>query len=113
MLDNQSVATFILGSAFIGSILYLDRMQERTPVRREAFGNGPQRAMRGTQAPSQPMRKPSQPSQPYPTNPSMYNNPPYGSNGPFAGPSGAIPQAQANVNLNASGDQLLDYQLYQ
>lgn len=35
------------------------------------------------------------------------------SNRAFAGPPGNIPQSQANINLSASGDQLLAYQLYQ
>jgi hypothetical protein len=35
------------------------------------------------------------------------------SNRAYAGPNGGIPQSQANVNLNTSGDQLLSYQLYQ
>lgn len=35
------------------------------------------------------------------------------SNRAYAGPNGAIPQSQANISLNASGDQLLEYQLYQ
>ena len=35
------------------------------------------------------------------------------SNRAYAGPNGAIPQSQNNINLNTSGDQLLSYQLYQ
>ena len=35
------------------------------------------------------------------------------SNRAFAGPPGYIPQSEANINLSASGDQLLAYQLYQ
>lgn len=49
----------------------------------------------------------------YPTNPNFYKNARYASNQPFAGPNGGVPQDQTKVNLVASGDQMLDYQLYQ
>ena len=49
----------------------------------------------------------------YKTSPPMYKQPYVLSNQPYAGPSASIPQANTNVSLTASGDQMLDYQLYQ
>lgn len=100
MLDNQSLATLILGTAFIGTCSILDQIVSNKTNKREHFGTGA--------SPTSPAV-----SGMFPTVPQFYNNKPYGSNGPFAGPDGAVPQNRVNINLNAAGDQLLDYQLYQ
>jgi hypothetical protein len=98
MSDSQKLASLIIGSTFIGSILYIDKVIEES--KREHFAD------------ISPMSR-TGPVPNYPQNPQFYGNKRVSSNQPYSGPNGAIPQGLANINLNASGDQLLAYQLYQ
>jgi len=107
MSDNQQLASLVLGAAFIGSIMYIDKIVSETKM--EKFSEMAP-TMPPTMAP-QTSRRPQIP--PYPQNPKFYGGPDYTSNGPFAGPDGFVPQDKINVNLNTSGSQLLAYQLYQ
>ncbi len=117
MTDPQTIASIALGSIFIGSILFLE--SQRT----ENFGNDDDTST------IEAMNKIRQRSATYPQSQLFYSNaqaraamaqgqannyiPNVQSNRAYAGPPSNIPQSQSNVNLNASGDQLLAYQLYQ
>jgi hypothetical protein len=112
MADSaQTFASLALGTIFLGSILFLESSRKT-----ENFGNDET---------IQTMRSRST----YPQAKTFYSNaqaraamaqgaangyvPNVQSNRAYAGPPSNLPQSQSNVNLNASGDQLLAYQLYQ
>lgn len=140
MLDNQSIASFILGTAFVGGIIALAHEQEKFKKEHFSAGatmrpttrpgplmqTGKPRPQQGQQGPRQvqggsvlPTMYPpgSNPGRnqypPYPTPNTIYGGSGVSSNVPYAGPPGALPQKLTNAGLTASGDQLLDYQLYQ
>jgi len=101
--SQQTLAALVLGSMFVGSILYADQQlkQEKFgavdyptyPLNKQMYSGAQQRAALAQK--------------------SMAPRPNVHSNNAYAGPDGGIPQSQTNVNLNTSGDQLLSYQLYQ
>ena len=116
--SQQTLAALLLGSMFVGSVIYADQQ-----FKQERFGavdyQGPTMvaANQGNAYPAYPLNKQmyagsqqramQQGSQTYAPRPNVQ------SNNMYAGPDGRIPQSQTNVNLNTSGDQLLSYQLYQ
>jgi hypothetical protein len=115
MTDSiQTLASLVLGSVFIGSTMYaINQLETKDSL--EFFGADVQ-AMRPVTR--QPMSQQQQMSQQmtYPQNPMFYvqnNRSNVQDNSAFGGPSGSIPQSQANINLSTSGDQMLAYQLYQ
>lgn len=136
--QNNAIMASVLGAAFLGSILYADKVLDN----KEHFGDAG--TMSPTQVPSgyqgnnyvapqgAKIGAPHYPQ--YPATKQFYSNKQrpaqapsaamahymgqqqvnsVKSNSPYAGPNGALPQGQANINLNTSGDQLLSYQLYQ
>lgn len=96
-MSDQALATILLGTLYIGGLTLLnkkvDDFADVSPMSRQM----PQR----------------RPYPEYKTNPPMYKQPYVLSNQPYAGPNASIPQTNTNVSLTASGDQMLDYQLYQ
>lgn len=96
-MNDQAVAAILLGTLYIGGLTLLNNKVEQfgdvSPVSRQM----PQR----------------QPYPNYKTNPPMYRGSGVASNKPYAGPNAGIPQSRTGVSLTASGDQMLDYQLFQ
>jgi len=109
---QQTLAALLLGSVFVGSVLYADQQ-----LKQERFGSVDYQTQTASQGyPAYPLNKQmyanAQKRQAL-SQQSMQARPNVQSNNIYAGPDGAIPQSQTNVSLNTSGDQLLAYQLYQ
>ncbi len=106
MADENNLMALGLGALFIGSMIALDKMNKEEHFEGQNYPKYPQNQMFYQQAQARANAQFAQSN-----GQSMMPN--VQSNNAYAGPIGAMPQVQANINLNSSGDQLLAYQLYQ
>lgn len=100
-MAEEKILSMVLGLGFVGSLIALENMSKENFEQYPAY---PQNKMFYQKEQAQAN-----------ANFAMRNNMAQNvqSNNAYAGPIGGIPQNQANINLNSSGDQLLAYQLYQ
>jgi len=84
---SESIAALVLGTAFLGTLMFLDSKKTRDNFEQDQINRHMQ----------------------YPTNKQMYNNTPYTNTKKYVYDGANLEK----VNLTASGDQLLEYQLYQ
>jgi hypothetical protein len=104
MADENNLMALGLGALFIGSMIALDKMNKEEHFEGQSYPKYPQNPMFYQQSQARANAQFAQSN-------GMQSN--VQSNNAYAGPIGAMPQVQANINLNSSGDQLLAYQLYQ
>ena len=123
----QTFASLVLGTAFVGSVLFLEQNSKEHFATETMSGKSQMAEMRARYMAAQNNQDYSDGS--YPNVKQFYSQDQrraqnqfaqmantghaVGNTRAYAGPRGDIPQSQANINLNASGDQELAYQLYQ
>jgi hypothetical protein len=106
--QNLDVAGLVLGLGFLGTLIALDNNRQENftdNASNSSYPTYPQNPMFYAAAQKRANAMMAQQNN--------FQNDNVSSNVIYGGPLGGVPQNQTNINLNASGDQLLGYQMYQ